>query len=510
MMSSVLKVLLVLVLSIGLARGVFLSLVLGGYYRELAERNKVKIEAITPTRGVIVDRIGKALAMNVEQNGRVVRFYPAGEVAAAVTGYLGEMDKEEIKNCPDCLTEMLSGKAGLEKMYEEKLRGVAGEVLVEETAQGEIQGELVREEALNGENLKTNIDLELQKQLFVALKETLVGDIKSGVGIVAKVSGEVLALISLPSYDPNLFVGGKRSDYGGDYKDAIDVVNDGKRLPLFNRAVSGEFAPGSVFKLVPAIAGLAEGKIDKNTLIADTGEIRIGEYRYGNWYLDKYGRTEGEINVERALARSNDIFFYRVGERLGVDVLSRWSDLLGLGKITGIDLPGEANGLVPTQYWKEKTLGEKWFLGDTYHLAIGQGNLQATPMQINRMTAAVVSGWKCTPRVVGKGQCEDLKLKGEQRQIVLSGMKGACSQGGTAYPLFKHEGKIYCKTGTAQHGGEDDLPHAWISVVVPKGADEKDWLVITVLIEAGGEGSAVAAPVAAQIMPYILDRMVKE
>src|SRR3989339_457235 len=111
MMSSVLKVLLVLVLSIGLARGVFLSLVLGGYYRELAERNKVKIEAITPTRGVIVDRIGKALAMNVEQNGRVVRFYPAGEVAAAVTGYLGEMDKEEIKNCPDCLTEMVSGKA---------------------------------------------------------------------------------------------------------------------------------------------------------------------------------------------------------------------------------------------------------------------------------------------------------------------------------------------------------------------------------------------------------------
>jgi len=167
-------------------------------------------------------------------------------------------------------------------------------------------------------------------------------------------------------------------------------------------------------------------------------------------------------------------------------------------------LPGEALGLVPTQYWKEKNMGSKWFLGDTYHLSIGQGNLMSTPVQINRMTAAVVSGWMCQLRLVDRDYCVDLGLREKDKQVVLGGMKSACSPGGTAFPLFGYGGKIYCKTGTAQHGGEKDEPHAWVSVVIPKGEDTKNWIVVTVLIDSGGEGSAVAAPVAAEIMDYLL------
>jgi len=239
-------------------------------------------------------------------------------------------------------------------------------------------------------------------------------------------------------------------------------------------------------------------------MIADTGEIVIGEYRYGNWFLDKYGRIEGDLNVEKALSRSNDVFFYRIGEKLGVDLLSSWSKKLGLGESTGIDLPGESLGLVPGQYWKEKNMGSKWFLGDTYHMSIGQGNLMATPIQINRMTSSAISGWKCKLRLVGRDYCDDLKLGEDDIEVVLDGMKAACENGGTAFPLFDFGGKIYCKTGTAQHGGEKDEPHAWISVVVPKGENRRDWLVMTILIESGGEGSAVAGPVAAEMMPYLL------
>jgi len=501
-----LKGIIVVVVALGLSRSLFLTVIMGGYFKEMAERNIVRTEDLIPIRGVISDKNGRPLVMNIENNSETVRFYPAGEMAAGITGYLGKMNENEVKDCmEDCFPEMSVGKSGLEKSYDKKLRGSAGEIVVEESASGEIIKEITRVEAVSGENIATNIDLDLQKDLFVALKSALESSGKSAVGVVAKVSGELLALVSLPSFDPNLFVsGGRRSDYGGEFKDVAQLIGDDTKKPLFNRAVSGEFAPGSVYKLVPALAALAEGKIEKDTLITDTGEIVIGEYRFGNWFLDKYGRTEGDLNVGKALSRSNDVFFYRLGEKLGVDLLVDWSKRLSLGESTGIDLPGEALGLVPSQYWKEKNMGSKWFLGDTYHLSIGQGNLMATPIQINRMTAAVVSGWSCDLRLVGRNYCDDLKLPDDDRLVVLEGMRDTCRDGGTAFPLFDYGGKIYCKTGTAQHGGEKDEPHAWISVVIPKGEDTKNWLVLTVLVESGGEGSAVAGPVAAEIMPYLL------
>ena len=493
------RTILILVLALGLSRVFFLTVFMGSHYKEQATENMIKVESVQATRGVISDRNGKPLAMNIENEGKTVRFYPGGEMTAAIVGYLGKPLEE---NTPQ---DILVGRVGLESAYQERLAGKAGETLVEETAQGTKKTEIKKTDPVPGENLITNIDWDVQKIAFSALKNTLGTVGKSGAVVVATVDGKVLALASAPSYDSNLFVqNGKRSDFGGDFKDVSDLLKDNDKKPLFNRALSGDFAPGSVYKLVPALAALEEKKITKDTLIQDSGEIVIGNYRFGNWLLDKYGQTEGEINVEKAIARSNDIFFYKIGEALGVDNLVSWSKKLGLGEKTGIDLPGESDGFLPTPYWREKTFGEKWFLGNTYHMSIGQGDLMATPLQINRMTAAVVSGQKCAPRLIGTSACTDLKITEANKETVLDGMKAACDKGGTAFPLYDYGGKIYCKTGTAQKGGAETEPNAWLSMVVPVGQNIKDWVVVTVLVEEGGEGSAVAAPIAKELVPPFL------
>lgn len=499
------KTFLILAMAVGFSRVFFLTTVMGDHFGDLAQGNMIRKVKLDPIRGVINDRNGKPLAMNIDYKGRTLRFYPGGETVASLVGYLGKPSELDMKECGICNPEMTIGKAGLEKYYQDDLMGLPGEVTIQETADGQKKIEVNKVESVPGQNIQTNIDLELQKEAFIALKNKLKEVGKSASIVVAKVNGEVLALASLPSFDPNLFVTeGKRSDFGGDYKDIDSLLKDTEGKPLFNRVLSGDFAPGSVYKLIPAMGALEEGKIIKDSVIEDTGEIKIGEYRFGNWYLDKYGRTEGAVNIVKAIARSNDIFFYKMGEALGADSLIAWTKRFGLGEMTGIDLPGESSGFVPTPYWREKNLGERWFLGNTYHLAIGQGDLMATPLQINRMTATAVSGWSCDPAIVGSGACTDQKLNPKNIALLLEGMKAACSPGGTAFPLFEYAGKIFCKTGTAQKGSKDTLSNAWMSVVVPKGADPKQWIVITVLIEEGGEGSAVAAPVAAELLPYLL------
>lgn len=497
---------LVLVFALGFSRVTFVTLVMGSHYKDLAENNTIKREKIKQVRGNIYDRNNKQLAINIENEGRTVRFYPFGEVTAGLLGYIGKIDEESLKKCKGtCDGETEVGRMGVEKFYQNELVGVSGEVISEGKATGETRTQIKKNNGVEGQNIKTNIDIELQKEAFIALKEALKVSGKSGAVVVAKVNGEVMALVSAPSFDNNLFIAnGKRSDFGGDYKDVDGLLKDTEKKPLFNRAISGDFAPGSVFKLLPAIAGLEEGKVTEESSIVDTGEIKIGEYRFGNWYLDKYGKTDGDVNVIKAIARSNDIYFYKLGEQLGIDNLVKWSQMLGIGSLTNIDLTGEDNGTLPTPYWREKTLGERWFLGNTYHFSIGQGDIMTTPMQINRMTAAIIGSKKCEPRVVGSAKCSDLAISEENRKIILKGMEKACSPEGTAFPLFGYAGKIYCKTGTAQKGGLATVSNAWITVVVPKGSNVDDWLVVTVLVEEGGEGSAVAAPIAKEIMPLLL------
>lgn len=482
------RILLTLIFVIFFSRAFFVTVLMREHYSQLASSNRVKTETVPAPRGIMADRNGKLVAGNILVEGKVVRHYPEGEVVGSIVGYVGDG----------------VGVAGLEKQYEGELRGKSGQRVVEETASGKEIKEVSVTAPEVGEGLKLNLDLGVQTVAYRALKEKLRETGKAGAVVVSRVNGEVLALVSLPSYDPNLFYSkGRRGIEGGIYTDPKSVVSDEEKKPLFNRAIGGVFPPGSVYKLVTALAGLSEEVIGPTDLIEDSGEIVVGKYSFGNWYFDKYGKTEGRINLAKALARSNDIFFYRLGERLGVDKLVFWSKKLGLGEKTGIDLPGEAPGLAPSPLWREKEKGERWFLGNTYNMAIGQGDLLVTPLQINRMMAEVVTGLKCQPRLVGRGKCVDLELPEPARREVMAGMKMACESGGTGFPFFDLKGAVICKTGTAQHGGEGNKPHAWIGVVMPRG-EPKDWLVVTVMLDEAGEGSEQAGPVARKIIDYLM------
>ena len=495
-----------------LARVVFLQVVLGEQQVLVAEGNRLERVLVMADRGVIKDRENRVLARNVDKEGEVVREYPYGEVVAHVVGYVGEVSEDEVGQ--GLVAGSKIGRMGVELSEDEKLRGEVGEELVEVDAAGKRVGLIGKREAVAGQSVKLNIDAELSKEIgrILAVREREKGEYKGAVVVSRAGTGEILALVSWPSFDNNLFSGFPGE---GRYKQVSEVLSDGERQPMFDRAVGGSYPPGSIYKLVTAVAGVEEGKVNRETTVVDEGEIRVDGYRYGNWYFDQYGRTEGEIGLIRALARSNDIFFYKVGEWVGVEKLGEWSRKLGLGRRTGIGLEIEGTGRVPDPLWKERQTGERWFLGNTYHMAIGQGDLTITPLQGNLMTAAVVSGKLCQPGLVmgEEGKCEDLNISEVGRKMIIEGMIGACSEGGTASSFFDFPVRVACKTGTAQQGGEDDDPHAWITAVVPavdregnRGDDYANGVVITVLLEASGEGSAEAGPVATQIARYIVEK----
>ena len=311
-------------------------------------------------------------------------------------------------------------------------------------------------------------------------------------------NGEVLALFSSPSFDPH---------------DISKVLNDSS-APLFNRAIAGTYPSGSTFKIITSAAGLESGKIDKNTEIEDVGELIIGPYRFPNWYWLEYGGKDGFVNVVRAIKRSNDIFFYKVGELVGLDNMVEMAKRFGLSQKTGVDLPHEATGLMPTEEWKQKVIGDNWYLGDTYHLAIGQGYLLVTPIQVNAMTNVIANGGKlCRPHLTKDtsdggsaeggdssevdGYCKDVGLKKETIDLIKEGMHEVCMAGGTAWPFFDFTTPVGCKTGTAEFGDPKDRTHAWFTIFAPL---DNPTISMTVLVEGAGEGSNEAAPIAKKVL----------
>lgn len=506
-----------------------LQILKGSDFLTIADENRIRMEKIPAPRGIIYDRQEKALVRNIpvyqvksskskvksliskeealkmEMGGEelemgLAREYPEGEIFASVLGYV---DAEMV------------GRSGVEAVYNEVLTGEDGARLVETDAQGEVLHEIGKRQPISGENIHLSIDSDLQRKVLELMKGK-----KGGVVVSNPQNGQILALVSTPTFDPNLFSQGKQLDtrrvQQGDTRrvsDVEDLLEDSDQ-PLFNRAIGGGYPPGSIFKIITATAGLEEGKIDKNTRIEDTGEIRVGEYRYGNWYFDQYGRKEGALDIIGAIRRSNDIFFYRVGEYVGATKLVAWAKKFGLSRLTEIDLVGEEEGWILDPYEKEKQTGESWFLGNTYHLSIGQGDLQVTPLQANMMTNVIANGGKlCLPRVKKEERdCQDLGLKQETIDLIAEGMKQACQTGGTGFPLFNFKPQVACKTGTAEFGppvggpaggpaGGEDKTHAWFTVFAPVdppvGGPE---ISVTVLLEAGGEGSRDAAPIAKEIL----------
>ncbi|MCX6727051.1 MAG: penicillin-binding transpeptidase domain-containing protein [Candidatus Shapirobacteria bacterium] len=474
----------------------------GGYYAALARNNKVTESVIPAPRGEIVDRKGRVMAESISQSYvakdekdlgyELKRKYPYGQTAGLVTGYVAKTTEAEVLS-NTCLKTLdnndLMGKTGIEYQFDCLLRGVDGRRLMEVDAKGKYIRDLGRQELVPGETVKLSLDAFWQDKIYKMLNGR-----KAAVIISAPKTGKILAMVSSPAMDPNNF------SYQIDNQMIKIYLQDSQNLPLVNRAIAGTYHSGSVFKPIMATAGLESGVIDKQTLIEDTGIIKVGDYSYSNWLWTRSGATNGMVNIVMALQKSNDIFFYRLGEKLGVARIKEWMDKFGLGQKTGIELPGELAGLAPDNGWKKAVKGENWYLGDTYHLSIGQGDLNVTPLQINNMTAIVANrGMKCKPSILNdsKPDCQKLDVSAETWATIVEGMKAACKPGGTAWPLYNFKTTIACKTGTAEVGDGTPDTHAWLTAFVP--ADDPE-IAITVMVERGGEGSDTAAPIVGDIL----------
>jgi penicillin-binding protein 2 len=429
------------------------------------------------------------------------RFYPLGEDFSHILGFVGEVSKEEFESggFNNYLLGEFTGKEGLEKSFEQTLRGENGIEIVEIDAQGRGVRILSRKAPARGETLNLTIDANVQKKLYQLLEES----VTPGSIIVSDTrSGNIMSAVNYPSFDNNV---------------SSDVFFSDPKKPLFNRFLSGLYPPGSVFKLVMATAALSEGVVSRDTKLEAPGSISYGTFTYKDWKAGGHGT----VNIVSALAKSADTFFYKIGggynsgadisgsaryegfAGLGVERIAQWAKKFGLGAQTGIDLPGESPGLVPTSAWKEEEKGEPWYIGNTYHLSIGQGDLLTTPLQTHFMTSIVAAGGRIYKPNLIEGK---EKLMGyldadlEVLDIVKEGMVGACSPGGTAYPLFGYAGQLACKTGTSETSVKDKT-HAWLTMFYPVSEPR---YAITVFLENGGGGSQDAAPVAKEVYEYLV------
>ena len=552
-------VLLILMTAVFVARLFYLQMIRGSYYRDLSENNRTRTKVIPAPRGIIYDRNGKPLVSNsqvfqIGSNGEekiipheealklisegkrvqstVRREYLYKDAFAHVLGYLGQISENEVilPTFSDYAVSDYVGKTGLEKTYEKMLHGKNGKELLEVDGQSREIRSLGEQEAIQGQNIDTTLDLDLQ----LSVKDALASVDRGAVIASDPRDGSIIALYSKPSFDPNMF---SSASYKTDkYETVESILQDTENQPLLNRAISGTYPPGSTFKLITAVAALSRGAIRKDTQIVDTGIVRVGEFSFGNWYFLQYGKTEGVLNVVSAIKRSNDIFFYKAAEGAGVENISSFAKDFGLGAKFGIDLPGEEEGTVPSPSWKEEYIGEQWYLGDTYNYGIGQGYLLTTPLQVNVMTAVFANGGtlyqphllKTPPFAKASEGKQNSKpktqnfIKKEYIDLVREGMRQSCETGGVAWPFFdfkvKNERlpvdgrdfieeasgsarsvriKVACKTGTAEIADKEKNPHAWITVFAPFYDPE---IVLTVLVENGGEGSSVAGPIARKIL----------
>jgi penicillin-binding protein 2 len=522
-----------------------LQVVRGDEMKKLADGNRVQIKVIHAPRGVIYDRNGKVLAANapgfrltnpeskkiryisreealelevkkdpLAANLEVdsLRFYPGADKTAHILGYIGEISPEQLETekYKNYKSGDVIGQSGIEYVYEEYLRGSDGGEIIEIDSKGKKIRTIREIPPVPGQNLYLSIDNDLQILTFNKLKE--VAD-KSGSCCAAAIvqnptTGEILADVSIPSFDSNIFT----QSLSGD---SVLEILTAENSPVLNRSIGGTYPPGSTYKIISSLAALDSGKVKPDTIFEDTGEIFLGPFRFTNWYFTQYGRKEGPVDLVKALKRSNDTYYYRVGELIGEEIIGEWSKKLGIGKTLGIDLPGEQTGLVPDGKWKQETLGEVWYPGDTLHMSIGQGFILTTPLQVLAFTSFIAAdGVIYQPhlalKITGEGDqiikefepkvlAENLATK-EQIDIIKKGLEEVPKDGGTAWPFFTFPILTAGKTGTAEYG-DAEKTHAWYTGYAP--ADDPK-ITATVLIEGGGEGSSVASPVVKEIFRWFL------
>ena len=581
----------VLIFLILALRVLYLQIIKGSYYNELARENRVRYMAVKAPRGLIYDRNGEKLVENIpsfdvvlipadlprdaarkeretkelaaildindqslaaiasSQNAdslnpilvegniseeealvfsekknelegfqldkTAVRQYENGSHFSPVVGYTGKINREELKEHPEYLMTDYFGKTGLEASYEEYLRGINGKQKIEVDSAGNLKKNLGTEDPINGSDLHLGLDAGLQEEIQDVLEKKLLETKTETAAAVAinPRNGEVLALISLPGFDNNLFSQGISAE---DYERLISDENK----PMFNRAISGGYPPGSTFKPLVAAAALEEKIVTPDTTINCHGGIRIGSYNFPDW------KTHGVTDIRKAIAESCDVFFYSVGggwesiSGLGIDKIKKYADKFGLGRITGVDIPGEASGLVPDKNWKENRFGERWYVGDDFHCAIGQGFVTVTPLQLANYTAAIANGGtvyrphfvsyikkidgteeKIEPKIIGRNFISPQNL-----QIVREGMRQAISsEGGSARQLADLKVAVAGKTGTAQFGS-DNKTHGWFVSFAPYDNPE---IAMVVLVEGGGEGHSTAVPVTKEIYKWYFEERTK-
>lgn len=532
-----LSLFLVIVVTVLITRLFYLTVTKGGYYTRLSESNRVREVYIEPQYGTIRDRKGMVLVENREssvanQNEyiRSVRKYTYPEETAHLIGYRQIANTDDMNN-DNCQRKLVLGekvgKKGVQEVFDCELRGKPGKKLIEMNARGEEEGVIAVVPPLAGKDIQLAIDLELQIAAYKALSG------RKGAVIATKPStGELLVFTSSPSFNPELFETGD--------KDVENYFKD-KDKPMLNRLTEAVYPPGSVFKPIIAAGGLQENVITPSEIVQDNGFIKAGPLTFGNWYYLQYGKTDGPVDVVKALQRSNDIYFYKLGEKMGPDKIRIWAEKFGMGNPVPFEFM-QVDGTLPSPFWKSEFLKEKWYLGDTYNYSIGQGYLLTTPLQVHYANSVfATNGQLCSPHIVkgSKAQCKRVSVSNSTLETVRKGMEAACAPGGTGWPLFEFKVRNLteiqktlqevsddkkasteaalsknpqyqipittgCKTGTAESHARSGIPHAWFTAFAPFDNPE---IMVTVLLEEAGQGSDIAGPVAKEVLTAYFERV---
>lgn len=469
-----LSVVVVMVLIGGFTARLFgMQIVNGESYAEKADRNHLRSTPIFALRGTISDRNGTLLAWNTSGTSTKEipeRTYIETDGFSHLLGYVSYPKKD---SSGIFWQEEYIGKDGIEKQYQLKLQGVAGERVIGINARQEIESENVTVPPSHGENIKLTIDANVQAKLHERIKALAQEyHYNAGAGIIMDVrTGEILAITSYPEYDNNLITNAKTTDE----KAVVNRDLKDSRHKFLNRAVSGLFTPGSTVKPFVALAALMEGVITPEKNIHSSGALVIKNKYGGPDSIFRDWKAHGYVDMREAIAVSSDEYFYQVGggymdqPGLGIDRINKYASMFGFGTTTNIDLPGEEYGLVPSQAWKKKVFGEDWLLGNTYHTAIGQYGFQLTPLELIRGIASLANGGTLvTPHVLEGVDApqKDLALKEEHLKVIREGMRQGVLDG-TGRVLNISGVSIASKSGTAELGVRKDMINSWITGFFP-------------------------------------------
>lgn len=579
----------------------YLQIIQHDMYATLADQNRIQVEAIPPVRGLIYDRHGEIIAHNipslnltiitelspnieltlskideliglsaeeqrafkrrierrqrpyepvpvtfrlsaedharivvnknslpgVQVEARLIRHYPQGSLLAHAVGSVRRINENDAKRLDRVAYSGTNhvGKIGVEKHYESVLLGKVGHKRVETNARGVVMKELDSVNPEVGKDLTLHLDAALQRVSSAALAER-----RGTIVAIEPSTGGILALVSKPSYDPNLFVKGIDHETYSGLLESVDI-------PLFNRALQGQYEPGSTIKPLLGIAGLVTGTISPDDVISDPGWFRLPNedrlYRDWNWRLSGTG-GHGEVGLQKAIYRSCNVYFYNLAVKLGINRIHQYLDLFGFGKNTALDLPEARSGLLPSIEWKKENRGLAWFPGDTVNIGIGQGDMLVTPLQMATAVTLIANRGKwVAPRMLKSGHVLDEDGSIKDIDVVpdyiwdeiISAMEKVVHRGdqelgenGTAWAYIGQDitYRMAGKSGTAQvvsikQGEEYDenelserqRKHAWFIAFAPI---EDPKIALAVLVENGGGGSKVAAPVAREILDYYLKR----